>query len=172
MFLQKGEMMLLESLKAIYLREINTLEREVDLYPDDANIWRELPGLPNSAGNLILHLAGNLQHFFGATLGNTGYVRDREAEFSKRNTTRHALKKELEATRPSLEAAFSNLTEDKLEETFPVKVGDSELSTQEAMLHFLSHLAYHLGQIDYHRRAVTGDSTPAKFGSTSELAKK
>lgn len=164
--------MLLENLQTLYLREIATLQRELDLYPDDESVWKDLPGLPNSAGTIFLHLAGNLQHFFGATLGNTGYVRNRDAEFSKRDTPRSELKKELGASQESIKAAFANLAEAKLEQPFPVKVGDSELSTQGAILHFLSHLAYHLGQIDYHRRAVTGNSTPAKFGSTSELTRK
>jgi hypothetical protein len=164
--------MLLEDLQAIYLREIATLERELDLYPDDKSVWQEMPGLPNSTGTLILHLAGNLQHFFGATLGHTGYVRDRNAEFSKRGVPRSELKKELDAARNGVLAAFANLTEAGLEQPFPVKITDTEFSTRLAILQLLSHLAYHSGQIDYHRRAVTGNSASANAVSAPELIKK
>jgi DinB superfamily len=164
--------MLLEDLKAIYLREVATLERELDLYPNDESVWKELPGLPNSAGTLILHVAGSLQHFFGATLGNTGYVRNREAEFSKRDVPRIELQKELEAARAGVNAGFANVTEARLSQPFPNKFTDTELSTQLTLLQFLSHLAYHLGQIDYHRRVVTGSNVSANAVSASELVKR
>ncbi len=163
--------MLLEDLQAIYLREIETLQRELDLYPDDASVWKELPGLPNSTGNLILHVAGSLQHFFGATLGKTGYVRDRDAEFAKRGVSRSDLNKELEAAKAGVSTGFANLTEARLSQTFPVQFTDTEFSTQLTLLQFQSHLAYHLGQIDYHRRVVTGNSTSANAVSAALLAK-
>jgi uncharacterized damage-inducible protein DinB len=160
---------LLKDLKVLYLREISTLERELDLYPDDASLWKELPGLPNSAGNLLLHLAGSLQHFFGATLGNTGYRRNREAEFSKRNVSRSDLKQELSRARQGVIAAFEHLTEDRLAQVFPVQFADAPFSIRLTLLQFLGHLAYHLGQIDYHRRMVTGNSASANAIAASDL---
>jgi hypothetical protein len=163
--------MLIENLKAIYLREVATLQHELGLYPDDASVWKELPGLPNSAGNLILHLAGSLQHFFGATLGKTGYVRDRDAEFTKRGVSRSDLNKELEAAKAGVLAGFTNLTEARLSQPFPAKFTDTEFTTQLTLLQFQSHLAYHLGQIDYHRRITTGSSSSANAISATSLAK-
>jgi uncharacterized damage-inducible protein DinB len=162
--------MLLERLKALYLREIATLERELDLYPDESSIWKELPGLPNSAGTLLLHLTGSLQHFFGATLGNTGYVRDRAAEFSQRDVSRLELRQQLARARLGVVAGFANLTEERLGEPFPVIFADTKFSTQLTLLQFLTHLAYHLGQIDYHRRVVTGNSVSANALAASDLA--
>lgn len=160
---------LLEDFKVLYLREIATLERELDLYSNEASVWTELPGLPNPAGNLFLHLAGSLQHFFGATLGNTGYQRNREAEFSKRNVSRSDLKQELSKARQGVIAAFENLTEDSLTQVFPVQFADAAFSTRLTLLQFLSHLAYHLGQIDYHRRVVTGNNASANAIAASDL---
>ncbi len=160
---------LLGDLKVLYLREIATLERELDLYPDDASVWKELPGLPNSAGNLFLHLAGSLQHFFGATFGKTLYERNREAEFNKRNVSYSDLKQELSRAKQSVIAAFDNLTEDSLTQIFPVQFADATFSTRLTLLQFLSHLAYHLGQIDYHRRVVTGSSASANAIAASDL---
>jgi uncharacterized damage-inducible protein DinB len=153
--------MLLDELKTFLLRDIAALERELGLYPDDPSVWKNVLGLPNPAGNLLLHLAGSLQHFFGATLGQTGYVRNREAEFTKRDLPRNELRTELAAARHGVLAAFENLTEEKLEQAFPVRFTDSELSTRLTILQFITHLAYHLGQIDYHRRMVTGNPASA-----------
>jgi Protein of unknown function (DUF1572) len=163
---------LLEELSMLYLREIATLERELDLYPDEANLWKELPGLPNPGGTLFLHLAGSLQHFFGATLGGTGYVRDRAAEFNKRNLSRNEIKRELLKARQGVVAGFANLTEESLTQPFPVVFADAAFSTRLTLLQFSSHLAYHLGQLDYHRRAVTGDRTSANAISAADLEAK
>ena len=162
---------MLQEFKAMYLRELAALERELDLYPDDASVWKSLPGFPNTTGTLVLHLAGSLQHFFGATLGNTGYLRNRDAEFTKRDLARDELKKELEAARQGVLAGFANLTEDRLEQPFPAKFTDSDFSTRLTILQFISHLAYHLGQIDYHRRAVTGNAASANAVTASDLVK-
>jgi Protein of unknown function (DUF1572) len=172
MLFQKETPMLLEDFKAILLRDIAGLERELDLYPDDASIWKNLPGVPNTAGNLMLHLAGNLQHFFGAVLGNTGYVRNREAEFANRDVPRSELKKELTGSRQGVLAAFTKLTDSSLEQPYPVKIGDATFTTKLAILHFLCHLTYHLGQIDYHRRVVTGNDASANVIAASDLVKK
>lgn len=160
---------LLEDLQQLYLREVATLERELELYPDDESIWKELPGLPNSAGNLLLHVSGSLQHFFGATLGKTGYMRNREAEFSKRNVPRSEIKQELANAREGVIAAFANLSEADLSQVFPVQFADVPFSTRLTLLQFLAHLAYHLGQIDYHRRVVTASSASANALAASDL---
>lgn len=168
-FSPKATRGLIEDLKILYLREVATLERELDLYPDDASVWKQLPGLPNAAGTLFLHVSGSLQHFFGATLGKTGYVRDRAAEFSKRDVPRNEIREELSKARQGVRAGFANLTEEHLGQGFPVQYADTEVSTQLTLLQFLSHLAYHLGQIDYHRRVVTGDSASANAIAASDL---
>jgi hypothetical protein len=161
--------MLLENLKAIYLREIATLERELGLYPDDISVWKTLPGLPNSAGTLFLHLTGSLQHFFGAVLGNTAYQRDRDAEFTKRDLSRQELAQQLEAARLAVLIGFANLTESQLEQPFPVQFADSVFSVRLTLLQFSSHLAYHLGQIDYHRRVATGNPASVDAIAASDL---
>lgn len=161
--------MLLEDLKALYLREVATLERELDLYPDNESVWTELPGVPNPAGSLFLHLAGSLQHFFGATLGKSGYVRDRAAEFSRRGISKSEIKAELEKARQGVQAGFANLTEASFEAVFPVNFAGFDVSTRLTLLQFLSHLAYHLGQIDYHRRVVTGNSASTNAVAISDL---
>lgn len=153
--------MLLNELKTFLMRDLDAVARELDLYPDDSSVWQSVPGLPNSGGTLILHLSGGTQHFFGATLADTGYLRNREAEFSRRDVPRSELRAEVAAAQGAVEAAFSHLTEDRLEQPFPVRIGDAQLSTRLTILQLMTHLAYHLGQLDYHRRIVTGNVASA-----------
>ena len=152
------------------LRDIETLGREVALYPDDASLWAERPGLPNTGGNLTLHLVGNVRHFIGALLGDKGYVRNREHEFGARAGTRDGLQAGIAAAHAEVAAALSGLPEPKLAEPFPVAVGGVTLPTSRFLLHLATHFTYHLGQIDYHRRIVTGDRQSADALPLAPLA--
>ena len=99
--------LLLRSVAAILDRDLGTLRREVEAYPDERGLWQEVPGISNVAGTLALHLAGNLQHYIGARLGRTGYVRDRAAEFARRDVPRSELLSQIEAARAAVKAALS-----------------------------------------------------------------
>jgi len=150
-------------------RELAAVRRSIEAYPDEKSVWAERPGLPNTGGNLALHLAGNLQHFFGAVLGKTGYVRDRDSEFSRRGVPRAELVKQLDAAALAIDAGMKAVTSERLAQPYPEHVGGRTIPTQDFVVHLLSHLAYHLGQIDYHRRVVTGDSTSIGAIAVKEL---
>jgi hypothetical protein len=154
-------------LTTLFLREIDALRREVELYPTDESVWQPVTGLPNTGGTLVLHLVGNLRSFIGASIGGTGFVRNRDAEFSTRDITRADLSAMIAVTRSDVEAGLGKLSPAVLASTFPVAVGGRSMTTQVFVMHLLSHLAYHLGQIDYHRRAATGD---ARSASTLPIA--
>ena len=139
-------------------RELRAVKREVEAYPDEASLWRPVPGISNAGGTLALHLAGNLQHFFGAILGHDGYTRNREAEFARRDVPRAELLAGIDAAIASVERTLEALTDDELEAPFPELIAKRRVSTSVWLMHLATHLAYHLGQIDYHRRAVTGAS--------------
>ena len=153
-----GEMVI-NAIRSILERDLSALRREVEAYPDEAELWRPAPGTTTPGGTLVLHLAGNLQHFFGACLGGTGYVRDRDAEFSRRNLPRTELLREIEAARSAVQAALARLSPGQLGAEFPEPVANARLTTGEYLVHLATHLAYHLGQVDYHRRVVTGSAT-------------
>ncbi len=152
---------MLEALARIYRRDLSTLRRELDLYPDDASIWRSVPGLPNSGGTLILHVAGSLRHFVGAVLGGSGYVRDRDAEFAARNVPRERLAAVIESASEEVGAALAGLDPTRLAEPFPVPVGGVVLPTETFLLHMATHVAFHLGQVDGHRRVVSRNAAAA-----------
>ncbi len=149
----------LTHLARVFARDIATAKAEVLKYPDDAALWTMLPGLPNAGGTLALHLAGNLRHFIGAGIGQSGYVRDRDAEFAARDATREEIAARLDAAAIEVAAALSKVPADFLEIAPPLTMpGKVTLTVPMALLHLLTHLAYHIGQLDYHRRMVTGES--------------
>lgn len=141
---------------AVFLRELDALTHELDTYPTDADLWRVVPGVSNAAGTLALHLAGNLRHFVGGVLGGTGYERDRNAEFATRDVSKSALLAEMALARRDVAVALEGLDEDALRQDYPTPVGKFTVTTGEFLIHLVSHLAYHLGQVDYHRRFLTG----------------
>ncbi len=145
-------------LEALLVRELDALERELDLFPDDASVWGVVPGVTNGAGTLALHLCGNLQHYVGAVLGGTGYVRDREREFARRGVPRAELAAEIRRTAAVVRTVLPGVAPDRLAQEYPEAVGGVRLPTGLFLLHVASHFAHHLGQIGYLRRALTGDN--------------
>lgn len=147
------------SIAAIIDRELRSLRAQVEAYADERDLWLVAPGISNPAGVLAAHLVGNLQHFIGARMGGTGYVRDREAEFARRDRSRAELLAAIDETRGVVRATLAALPEDELEQDFPDVVAGVRLTTGDLLIHLVSHLAYHLGQVDFHRRLLTGGTT-------------
>jgi hypothetical protein len=160
---------MIDDLRRVFRRDLTTLAREVALYPDDASLWKGVPGQPTAGGNLALHLCGNLRHFLGTTLGGTGYVRQRDLEFNRKDVTRAELQAEIETTAGDVDAALAKLEPSRLAEPFPIEIGGASLPTGVVLAHLATHLAFHLGQLDYHRRAATGDRTSAAPLGLKEL---
>ena len=146
---------MLKDLKLLLHRDLATLRREVELYPDDASLWRVLPGIANPGGNLALHLAGNLQFFIGAQVGHSGYVRDRDREFTVRDLPRAQVLQEIDAAAKAVDLGLTALDPVGLAVDFPTTMGGQRVSTGLFLLHLCPHLAYHLGQLNYHRRTVS-----------------
>ncbi|HEX8330270.1 MAG TPA: DinB family protein [Hymenobacter sp.] len=146
--------MLVAALKTLFDRDLHKLKLEIESYRSEEAIWRVDKGVANSAGNLCLHLIGNLNTYIGAELGNSGYVRHRELEFSQKDVPRAELVESVEATRVVVAAALAQLHDEQLNQEYPVLVFESKTSTAHFLLHLTTHLAYHLGQINYHRRLL------------------
>jgi uncharacterized damage-inducible protein DinB len=161
--------MISESIRTIILRELRALRREIEAYPNEKDIWALPDGIGNSAGTLAIHLAGNLQHYFGARLGGTGYVRDRDSEFARRAVSRAEILEELDAASIAIGRAFERLTDADLPTAYPEQIAHVTVTTGEWLTHLVAHFGYHLGQIDYHRRIVTGDTRTLDVVSVREL---
>jgi hypothetical protein len=143
----------------LYEKDLAALRKELEGYPDDASVWKTQPGINNSAGTLVLHLTGNLKHFVGASLGKSGYVRDREAEFADRDVPKKALLQRIDETRDVVGKALGGLDDKALDLPFPGTVPPAlgaVPSSGELLTYMYGHLAYHLGQVNYHRRLIAG----------------
>jgi uncharacterized damage-inducible protein DinB len=150
------------------LRELEAMKREIAAFADDSGPWALAPGVTNSAGTLALHCAGNLQHFIGARLGQTGYVRQRELEFSRRDVPRAEIIAELDRAIAAVETLRSKSLAD-LPAVFPDDFGGKRVNTDAMLIHLATHLGYHLGQMDYHRRMTTGNTVTIDAVAASQL---
>jgi len=158
-----------DTLRLLINRDLDSFSREVELFPDDILLWKTLPGIANSVGNLGLHAAGNLQYFIGAVLGGSGYVRHRDLEFSRRDGTRAEIRESLARAREVVADSLSRLTDEDLSKPYAELVGGRRLRTGDFLLHLSTHLAFHLGQAGYLRRALTGDATSSGALSNAML---
>lgn len=154
----------------LIIRELATFAREIEAFPSDTDVWATLPGVTNSAGNLAQHICGNLQHFVGAILGGTGYVRQRDTEFAARGRTRKALAADLALASEMVQRVLSGKTLADFPEIYPADLAGARLPTALFLVHLEAHLAFHLGQAGYLRRALTGDVTSTNPLALSALA--
>ena len=150
-----------DDLRCLLVRELEGFRREVALFPTDELLWRGAPGVTNPAGNLALHVAGNLQHFVGASIGGMRYVRNRDAEFSTRSGTRGHVDLELQAAIGAVTTTLAGLDDAALLQPMPGAPNAMVVRTGMFLLHLVAHTAFHLGQAGYLRRLLTGDATSA-----------
>jgi hypothetical protein len=139
---------------SLFEKELDNLTEEIKAYEQDELLWKIADGINNSGGNLCLHLTGNLQHFIGATLGESGYIRNREAEFKLKNIPKQKLLEEIENTKRIVTDALEQVSKKELDSDFPIQVFDEPLTTEYFLVYLLRHLSYHIGQINYHRRLI------------------
>jgi hypothetical protein len=146
-------------LARLLIRELEGLTRELQLFPDDASPWKTVPGVTNSAANLALHVAGNLQYHIGTIFGGSGYVRNREAEFGRRAGARAEVVAELDAAIRVVRDVLPQISDERFAAEFPEPVMGMRFRTSLLMLHLCAHAGFHLGQAGYLRRVITGDAT-------------
>ena len=148
------QQMLTETLKKLFNRDLTRLRSEIDAYQNETNLWRIDRDIANSAGNLCLHLIGNLNTYIGATLGGTNYIRNRELEFSLKDIPKQELIKMIEETITVVSDSLNRVSDEQLDGEYPILVFEEKTSTEFFLVHLTTHLTYHLGQINYHRRLL------------------
>ena len=148
--------MIQQSLSELFERDLNKLKEEINLYKDENRIWDVKGDIKNSAGNLTLHLLGNLNHFIGAILGNSGYVRNRDEEFLDNHVPRTEIIGNIDKTIGIIKSTLLKVSDQQLKKDYPIKVlkNKETMRTEFFLIHLLGHLNYHLGQVNYHRRLI------------------
>ena len=145
---------MITSLTNLILRDLDRLKTEVESYNNDVVFWSIEKEISNSAGNLTVHLIGNLNHFIGSVLGNTGYMRDRDAEFNDKNIPTKQILNQIDEVKVVIKSVLSQLNSKDLQEIYPINIRKEGMSVEQFLIHLYGHLNYHLGQINYHRRLV------------------
>jgi hypothetical protein len=146
--------MLTETLKTLFNRDLNKLKSEIESYQTESNLWRIDQDIANSAGNLCLHLIGNLNTYIGANLGSSSYIRNRELEFSLKDVPKLELIKMIEETIVMVSETLDKISSEQINGEYPMLVFKEKTSIEFFLVHLTTHLAYHLGQINYHRRLL------------------
>ena len=145
------------NLAELYRRDLARLIQQIEAFPEDETLWRTLPGITNSAGNLVLHLEGNLREYIGRQLGRVSYNRNRPLEFSSKGLQREELVHRVEDLRRLIPSVIESLSAEELDKDYPEIVLEKALSTRAFLTHLYGHLNWHVGQIDYLRRALSGN---------------
>lgn len=146
--------MLNRLLADFYERDLRKLMEEVEAFKEEENLWRTHGSVKNSAGNLVLHIVGGSNYLIGATLGKTGYVRNREEEFTRKGVTRKELVAQLEELIAVATLTLNGLTQEQMDADFPIFFDKPSTSTSYVLTQLLLHLNYHLGQVNYLRRTL------------------
>jgi hypothetical protein len=146
--------MIIQELRKVFIKDLEKLKDEIALYRHEQNLWKIEKEIANSAGNLCLHLVGNLNHFIGTVIGKTGYIRNRDAEFASKNIPQKELVRMVEETIVVVDKVLKTMTDEQLADEYPLLVLKEKTSTGYFLFHLSSHLGYHLGQINYHRRLI------------------
>jgi hypothetical protein len=149
-------MELVQEVAALFDRDLTRLEQELRAFTDTDALWVVAPGVSNAAGTLALHLEGNLREYIGRQLGHREYTRDRAREFSARAIPQQEILERVGELRGTIPPVIRELAPEALAEAYPEPYNGAAITTQQFLLHLLSHFNYHLGQIDYLRRFVTG----------------
>lgn len=146
--------MLSSSLTSLFTRDLEKLKQEISLYNREEDLWRVSEGITNSGGNLCLHLIGNLNTYIGVGILKTEYIRHRDLEFSLKDIPRSELINKIDETKDMVMQALKLVSDEDMEDMFPMVVWDSPTRMDFTLIHLHSHLNYHLGQINYHRRLI------------------
>jgi hypothetical protein len=146
--------LMIQALRQIFRRDLLKLRQEIASYTDEDKVWHVEKKISNSAGNLCLHLVGNLNTYIGAELGKTGYIRDRDLEFSQKGLCIESLIEKIDSTMVAVDTSLAKYDDSILQSEYPQKVFADSMTTGFFLLHLAAHLNYHLGQVNYHRRLL------------------
>lgn len=133
------------------LRDLNRLTNEIESYTNETDLWKIAGDINNSAGNLYLHLGGNLKHFIGTVIGHTKYIRKRKEEFTLKNLPKEQLLQLIKDTKSSVAETLEAFDGNLMDEDYPLEVFKKPISHISFLILLSGHLSYHLGKINYHR---------------------
>ena len=145
-----------QALISLFERDIEQLKKEILAYDEDDTLWATDGDIKNSAGNLALHICGNLQHFVGRMIGNSDYERQRDKEFSDKNVPTAELIALIDTSKKVVTDTITKLSSEDMKQDDPKEYYKRDMNVEHFLMHLYGHLCYHMGQINYHRRLLKG----------------
>jgi uncharacterized damage-inducible protein DinB len=136
-------------LAAYYEQLAQGLHKWVDPLSSE-QFWRNPYPYGNSVGHLVLHLTGNLNYYIGARVAETGYVRDRDREFSE--TRRQPKDQVLEAFDRAIAMVVASVRKQTVEDWGKSYTAEREPEAKNRFMIFVrcaGHAYHHVGQIIY-----------------------
>ncbi len=146
--------MITQSISDMLVRDLTKLKEEINLYKNENDLWKLAGSINNTPGNLCIHLCGSLNHFIGSQIGKTGYVRERDKDFSDKNISRVVLNKTIDELIETIKTSLKFFTDEQMKNEYPLEFAGAKRTYGFILLQMLSHINYHLGQINYHRRIL------------------
>ena len=145
-------------LSAYYEHLADRVRRAARAAGDD--LWTKPFAYGNSVGHLVLHITGNLNHYIGARIAETGDVRQREREFTEPSRpTLDALLEQFDAAITMVRDTLAGVDESRLTAVYPGSDTDSLERTHLGMFILCAaHMNNHIGQLAYLLQELQGDA--------------
>jgi hypothetical protein len=117
----------------------------------EEQFWTKPYPYGNSFGNLILHITGNLNYYIGAQIADTGYVREREREFTENAlASKEEILRRLDETVEMVVATLETQTAESWSNEYQaINASDSVKDRFSIFLGCAAHFHHHVGQMIY-----------------------
>jgi uncharacterized damage-inducible protein DinB len=137
-----------EDLATYFEHLVGRIDRLAGILTEE-QLWAKPFGFGNSVGRIVVHLTGSLNHYIGAKVAGTGYVRDRPAEFAD---SQHPTGEEARWALREVVAMVARVLREQDEAGLRTPVGDCGAPVRDRFGLFLvcaGHVSNHVGQIVY-----------------------
>ena len=117
--------------------------------------WHNPYPYGNSVGHLVLHMTGNLNYYIGARVAETGYVRDRDREFTdKQPPTKEAALAAFDRTIAMVVATIQKQSAEEWGKAYTAQLEPEAADRFQIFLRSAGHAYHHVGQILYLSREL------------------
>jgi hypothetical protein len=147
-----------DTVSATLANEYRTRAAELHKWVDplsEQQFWRNPYAYGNSPGHLVLHLTGNLSYYIGAQIAGTGYVRNRDLEFTEsRKPAKNEVLQKFDQTMGMVIATIEKQSESDWLASFSGERDAVSKNRLTAFVRLASHLYHHIGQLIYLHREL------------------
>jgi uncharacterized damage-inducible protein DinB len=135
-----------------YARRVHALAEQLS----EEQFWRKPYSYGNSFGHLALHLIGNLNYYIGAQIAQTGYVREREREFTERNPPpKQEVLRQVDEAVELVVKTLAAQTAETWSQPYQAVGAETSKDRFSIFLRCAAHFHHHVGQMIYLANELT-----------------